>query len=256
MKEYLERTSVKEFATGNYSLKVIENPERALTEVQKSEILAATSKILIATTGQEERSIRDVRNYTCGIPDRGRVLCLFENNSEVVAFVSFHLLNISGNFIRHNGSTILHAGSGHTMPEHQGQNLWLKGAMTYLANLDESIRPIYTEGFTQSPRFLKLLTNAFNGNVWPNVNSVDLENLQELQKKLLPLIVSDMKSGVRLKGASVITGLDEKVYKNRIQTNNDFDSFFYNKLGVNPDEGDFLHFVGRIPEKLFRHKIN
>ena len=147
MREILAETTLKRLKIGQVDCEIITNPHKALSEKEKQQILSLANQILYCTTGID-RSAKQVESFLFGIEDRGRVLCLFNSQENLVGFASFHLLNRDGEFVTYKGKTILHAGSGHILPKFQGFELWLKGAKHYLNSLPEQIRLKYIEGFT------------------------------------------------------------------------------------------------------------
>jgi len=249
--EYFLRSSAEYTQTNKIGFSIIENPERMLSDGEKEDIIQAGMDILGSTTGIKKDK-KDVRRFMFGIRDKGRVLCLLRGSDRIIGFISFHLVNKDHKFVRFKNRTILHAGSGHVRPDYQGRAFWPKAVFLYLARLPEVIKPKYVEGFTQSPRFLKLITIMAEGKIYPNLSGVNIGGLKDLQEEILPAVLPDWSRMIQFRNGCVISGMGEQVYSERVHANDEYDDFFYKRLEVKPEQGDFLHFVVEIPDRLYQ----
>jgi len=246
MSEYLTGFSMSNHALGDMTCTVIANPERALADQDKDPLAARLRDVMIETTGVH-RDVAAVRRYAYGLPDRGRVLCLFKNGEELVGFNAFHLLNDGKQLLRHNGETVLHLGSGHIRPSFQGRKLALESINLYLGLLDDDVRPTIVEGFTQSPRLLRLVHHSTNPNMFPTItDSGESAHLADMQHDLLPVVTGGLKDGVTVRNRCIVSGLKEQVYSDRIYSKSPFDSLVYDQLGLQPERGEFVHFIARL----------
>lgn len=245
---YFQRHSFETVSAGDYYVDIVENPWRALTEAQRNDIATNAEDILKVTTGVVGRASDSIQKSLFGKRDGGRVLFLFRTAGSLAGFMSHHLLNDGGQPLRCNDSTVLHVGSSHIRPAAQGNHLMLLGLREYFQRLPDELRPRYVEGFTQSPRLLKLATFICRRSIYPSLSeSSTTQELRDLQNELLPRVVSGIGSRSIVNGC-VVRGSEEQVYDQRLHTNDRYDRFFYDQLGVNPQNGDFLHFVGILPD--------
>jgi len=74
----------------------------------------------------------------------------------------------------------------------------------------------------------------------------NIENLKNLQSKILPKILKEKDFLEKIRKGCVVSGINEKVYSSQILSRSIYDDFFYSQLKVKPEKGEFLHFVGII----------
>jgi len=250
-RDHITQGYIKTMELAGIVFQTIGNPESVLSENEKTEITMGALGILKVSTGIENRETKDIQRYTFGLKDRGRVLCVFRDGARIVGFISFHLVNDGEKYLRFGGSTVLHAGSGHILPEYQGNRLWQHATNEFLSSLPGDLRPRYMEGFTQSPVFLHLFTLINRGRIYPKPNNEDVEDLAEIQGEILQAILRDFSPDVTVCKRCVVQGIGSRVYNMRIHDrDNRFNDLFYKELGVMPEEGDFVHFVAEMPDRF------
>ncbi len=248
VEKYLTSSRISQYKLSSkdaIDLIIIENPECALTDRQKDSLPGQLEAIMQKTTGLR-RTSEQVRRYAFGIADRGRTLCLLEKDAIPIGFVSYHLINTDGTFVRDNGgNTIIHTGSGHILPEYQGRNYVLSSFRYYCRQLPDDLKPGYLSGLTQSPRLLHLINTWFK-DVYPTtrVDNPFIPELRRVQELVLPIITQGLGQNLSINLGCKVSGIsDDRVYAKPIYSHSDYDDLVYKQLQLK--EGDFIHFIAR-----------
>lgn len=234
-------------AYGDVLCREIVNPCVTLREKEKERLVMAASEVLFETTSENfvNKSGKDgVYKYLFGMSNRGKVLFVFEDYEKMIGFSSVNILNDGESYFRFKRSTILHLGTGHILPKYQGNNFVYRAVMDYIGEVESSLKPKYIDGFTQSPRLLRMLTRMSLGRIVPNLSGNN-EELMEGQQFVLK-IVEGMNFNDRILNKFVVRGKAEgTIYKEKLTSGDQrFDEFFYQELGVRSEAGDLIHFFG------------
>lgn len=140
----------------------------------------------------------------------------------------------------------------HTLPEFQGYNLWFHGIKESIRGLEQSTKPYFFEGFSQNLRLLRLITLLAHDFIYPADKTTLLtEVLTQYHQQLLDINLSGFNTSIEVKNNCIVKGLPAPTHQHRKSTSNrEFDSFFYETLGLVPEAGEMVFFVGVIPESF------
>lgn len=233
--------------------RIINNPNKYLDTIRKNNLIAQATDILKRTTSLnfiEKSSNLETYNSLFGISDRGKVLCTFEDKTTLVGFISMQLLNDGNYYFLYDNSTVLHLSSGHILPEFQGNDFIYKTIINYSNTLENKYVPKYISGYTQSPRLLRLMSFLMHNKIIPNMTVTDID-LEQGQQKVLALI-EGKNYNEKIKNKYVVIGkAGINIYNSKLTSGNlEFDNYFYEKLMVEPEKGDLVHYFGLIPKNL------
>lgn len=177
-----------------------------------------------------------------GAKERGKVLMLVRDLrlGTLNALVSGQILNSYGSKILIKESPVFHlsllySSGGNTIP------LWNFLVRDILAGSDD--KGVYFSCFTQNPRVYSLLRSASCSEIYPTHSSnPKSESLIQMHEQLVEFL-----GGVNVQHGVFRKKVDGSFTSERIHSKNlSISSWFYNDLGIIPEQGDLLLLLAKV----------
>lgn len=227
---------------GNNEITIIFDP---LLSCTPHEVISLMEEARVAISGKFDGpgfTPDALYNGLFGVKQRGKILALSRDlKSECLnALVSGQILNNNGNQMLFNGLRVFHlsliySSRGDTLPL---WNFLTRGILT-----EESSKADYFSCFTQDPRVYLLLRYASAAKIYPNHDlRFKSKHFVEIYQQLIDFFNgTDVKNGVFKQKAHGSFTLEKRYSKNPLINN-----WFYDTLGILPEEGDLLFLMAKI----------